>query len=333
MNILPQNKGYNLFFTKENNNVVPMQYARASSNFNNYISDPMAINTIKNSYMPGPMHFGVNNFKKREDHMLFDIDLNTAYGTWLVNYKRGTFGYKVGGNKRYYKGYSYFGRKHKEGVRFFKLKFAVKTRGRENSRLYRRWLLKTTKVRNLWLSDYEITGYITIPDIEGLPQRFVDEVQAYEEHIIEIDSVIKSEGYNNVYINEKELSKAIRIKNSNNPLSKEYKMILNSSTGFLSIADKALYYTMINHIRAILFKLIDVIDKYNGDKVDDDKIKVVAANTDGITVYAHKNFEFILESLITYEVNAKIPFTFEIDKIYTLEEAHFTPNDIRKAVN
>lgn len=327
MSISPQNKGYNLYFQKEDKNVNPMQYARAANNFNNYVSDYPAIKSIKDTYMPGPMHFGVA-VKEKKDHRFFDIDLNTAYGTWLREYANGNLGYKVGGNKKYYHGYSYFNMPKEEGIEVYKLKFAVVTTGREQSRIFRRWFLKTTSVKNVWLTNERIYGYINIPNIENLVNRFLEEVQAYEDYTVEIESVIKTTGYNNVYINGKEITNSIRLKNIKKDAN--HKDMINMSTGWLSIADKTLYYTMVNHIRSVLFKLIDKIEAYNGEKEDDDKIEIVAANTDGITVYAYKTFEYILESLIEYELNQFSPFKFEIDNIYTYEEAHFTKNDIRR---
>ena len=332
-NLTPQAQGYKNFFTNNyDGDIIAIQFARQNAKLNANRSNPYAIEEINNTYFPGPMHFANTSFIKEEGKRFFDLDLKSAYPTWLLNYARGNFGYKIGGTKEYYHNLSYFSYDKGKGVKVYKFKFAVKTRGKEKASIYRRWFLKTTKVKNITMTNEIITGYISIPDIEGLPNRFINEVQAYEDHVIEIHSIIKTSGSTSIYINEDNIAKAMRLKNSNNPLSSEYKMMLNSSTGYLSIADKILYYTMVNHIRAVLFKLIDYIEEWNV-KRPEDKIDIVAANTDGITIYADKELELILESILEFEFNQYSCFKFNIKDVYTLDEAKFTPNDIRKDVN
>lgn len=331
-NLTPQAQGYKNFFTNNyEGDIIAIQFARQNAKLNANRSNPFAIEEIKNSYFPGAIHFANTSFERDPNKRFFDLDLKSAYPTWLLNYKRGTFGYKVGGTKEYYHGYDYFKYDKAEGLKVYKFKFGLQTTGKENSRIYRRWFLKTTKVQRITTTKEFITGYISIPDIQGLPNRFIEEVQGYENHTIEIHSIIKTSGSTSVYINEDNLSRAIRLKNSNDPLSSDYKMMLNSSTGYLAIADKTLYYTMVNHIRSVLFKLIDYIEDWNVRRPDD-KIDIVAANTDGITIYAHKDLEFVLESILETDFNEKSCFKFDIKDIYTLNEARFTPNDIRKDV-
>lgn len=327
----PQNKGYQLFFTNSEKSIVAMQYARASAKANRFRSNLYADYLIKNDYFSGPLHFANNDYVKKDDHVYMDLDLSSAYPTWLLNYKRGNFNYYVGGEKEYFQGIDYF--KYFKGkdeyVKSFRIGFAVKTKNAQTSKLYRKWILKTTKIRGLIMSKTDIAGVITIPDIQNMPNRFLELAQGYDDYEVEILGTITTAGTNSVYINEDNLSKFIKIKNSNhidNDLAKE---VLNTSTGYLSISDKVLYYVMINHIKSKVFDLIDYIDKWNV-KRPEERIEIVAANTDGITVYAHKDLDLTIESFLEFEFNYKDCFTFKLKNIYTEQEAHFTKNDVKR---
>lgn len=327
-NYKPQDVGYRLFFTnKLDPEVVPMRYARATNNRNNYWSDPASIKSIKEDYFAGPMHFGMR-VEHKNNHRFFDVDLKSAYPTWLINYAEGNFKYQVGGKKRYYEGLRYFNFNH-EGMRIYKISFAVKTEGAIKSRLYRNWLLKTTKVNDLLMTNKYISGTISLPDIDDLVNRFLIEVQGYEDCQVDIDSIIIASGKQNVYINTEQLKAAMRIKNSpSHPLSEEFKLILNASTGYLAHADKVMYYTMVNQIRMELLKLMDAVDRWN-EKRPDQPLSIVAANTDGVTIYAHESAEDTILDIINVRNNYSV-FSFDLKEIYDLPEAHFTPNDIRK---
>ncbi len=331
LNYKPQDVGYRMFFTKKDaydEEVVPMRFARATNNRNNYNSDPLATDYIKHDFFAGPMHFGVN-VKEQEGYKFFDVDLKTAYPSWLLNYARGNFKYKVGGTKQYYNRLDYFVHME-EGLRVYRIRFLVETSGRENSRIYRRWFLKTTKVKKLIMTDNIIAGEVSLPDIEDLVNRFLDEVQNYEIHDVNIDGIILAKGENNIYINEQNLIAAINIKNNkNNPESDKYKFILNSSTGYLVHIDKVMYYVMVNQIRLELFKLMDAIDRWN-IKRPDLALEVVAANTDGLTIYAKDKGRYAINDILNYTVNNHSIFTFDLKREYDFSEAHFTPNDIRK---
>lgn len=325
----PQDVGYKLFFSNldPTSEMHPMQLARATYNRNSVMSDPIAISNIANDYMAGPMHFGMK-VERKTDYQFFDVDMMQAYPTFLVNYARGNFSYKVGSNKRYYYGLSFFTHKT-EGMRIYKIRFTVRTEGREQSRLYRRWLLKTTKIRNMLLTDEYISGILSLPDIDDLVNRFLDEVQGYAEHDVVIDSITVAEGANSVFINEKRISDAMRQRNNpNNPYRSEYKMMLNASTGYLSYTDKVLYYTMINQIRMELFKYWDRVDRWNLTRPEL-PISIVAANTDGLTLYAHKDAIFAIKDIIREYNNYSI-FNFQLKEVYDFENAHFTENDIRR---
>lgn len=330
MSETPQNQGFREFFTNNDKPIVAMQYARQYAKYNRYQSSLYADKLINETYFSGPLHFGTSVFERDEDKRFFDLDLTSAYMTWAINYARGKFDYVVGGSKEYFQRYDYFKFKQPEGLASYRIRFAVKTEGMQQSRIYRRWILKTTKVRSLIMSNKEIAGIITIPNVEGLVNKFLDDVQGYEEHDVEIAGVIKSSGHNAVFFNEENIEKTMRLKNSNREGSDLAKLKLNASTGYLAIADKVLYYAMVNHVKSVVFKLMDYIERWNDEREEEDRIDIIAANTDGITIYAHKNMEMILESILEYEFNSKSPFKFLIKSIYTLEEAHFTANDVRR---
>lgn len=326
----PQDFGYKHFFTNtsEDTEVVAMRFARAVNNRNEINSDPMAIENMKNDYFAGPMHFG-SPIDYIEGNKFFDIDLKNAYPSWLLNYAENKFDYKVGGSKRYYDNLSYFNI-NTEGMRVYKIRFAIRTSGRENSRIYRRWFLKTTKVKGMVMTDEYISGSITLPDIENLVNRFLEEAQGYQEHDVVVDSIMVATGNNYVYINKDNLRKAIEAKNNpTDPLRDLWKAPLNASTGYLSIMDKVMYYTMVNQIRLELFKLIDAIDRWNL-KRPDLPLEIVAANTDGITVYANAKGEDAIIDILDYEVNNFSLFHFDLKDIYSFENAVLTPNDVRR---
>lgn len=334
MNILNaklNDEGYRRFFTNGYNKpMVAMQFARANYNLNASISNPHALADIKNSYYPGPIHFANTDFKRDKDKRFFDLDIKEAYATFLINYKKKKFNYYVGGNKEYYHGYDYWKQPSDNYMVVYKIGFAVKTSGREQSKIYRRWFLKTKLANNIHITNNQIAGYINIPHVDDLPNRFIKEVEAYD-GITKVHSVIKTSDGNAVYINDYELEKALKIKNNkSHPYSNDYKFMVNSSTGYLSHADKVLYYTMINQIRSEIFKLIDYIDEWNAKRPPGQHIDIVAANTDGITIYADIDLDLMIESFLEYEINRKTVFKFLVKEIYTLDEAHFTPNDIRR---
>jgi len=333
MNILqtPQNEGFKAFFTKQDKPIIAMQYARQNAKFNRNQSSLYADNLIKKSHFSGALHFAQTDYELDEDKRYFDLDLSSAYMTWVLNYKRGNFDYYVGGSKEYFQKYNYFKfRKHEnEGLNTYRIKFAVKTNGLQNSKIYRKWIVKTMKVRSLIMSNKEIAGTISIPNVKNMVNRFLEDVQGYEEHFVEIAGIVRSSGANSVYINEENIVKAMRVKNGISDEAVNAKLMLNSSTGYLAIADKVLYYTMVNHVKAVVFDLIEYIERWNLSHPDDDRIDIVAANTDGITIYADKRLELVLESILDYEFNDKSPFKFIIKNIYTLDEAHVTPNDVR----
>lgn len=327
----PQDIGYQMFFTNTSmdEEVIAMRYARATNNFNALMSDPLAMQTIKDDYIAGPMHFA-KALDKTDNHIFFDVDLKNAYPSWLLNYAKGNFNYTIGGQKEYYDGTSFF-TFNRKGLRLYKIRFIVKTDGRENSRLYRRWFLKTKKIKNMVMTEEYIGGTISLPDIDDLVNRFLKEVQYYDDHDIVIDSIVVSNGKSNVFINKERLEQAIRLKNDpNNPYSDYYKNILNTSTGYLSHADKIMYYTMVNQIRMEIFKLWDKIDRWNL-KRPDLPISIVAANTDGVTIYADKSAIYAIRDILNFDVNPFSLFTFDIKKTYEFDEARFTPNDVRGA--
>ncbi len=337
MNILqtPQNEGFKAFFTKRDEPIIAMQYARQNAKFNRNQSSLYADNLIKKSHFSGALHFAQTDYELDEDKRYFDLDLASAYMTWALNYGRGNFDYYVGGSKEYFQRYDYFkfNRHENEGLNTYRIKFAVKTNGLQKSKIYRKWIVKTMKVNSLIMSNKEIAGTISIPNIKNMVNRFLEDVQGYEEHFVEIAGIVRSTGLNSVFINEDNIVKAMRIKNSNHEDSGLVKLMLNSSTGYLAIADKILYYTMVNHVKAVVFDLIEYIERWNIRRPDYN-IDIVAANTDGITIYADKHLELILESILEHEFNDKSPFKFRIKNIYTLDEAHVTPNDVRmKKVN
>lgn len=326
----PQDIGYKMFFTNANEDVEvqPMRYARAVNNRNALTSDPMALENMKQDYHAGPIHFG-KSIDYIEGNRFYDVDLKNAYPSWLLNYAENNFNYKVGGTKRYYRNLSFFGFMT-EGMRVYKIRFAIKTAGREESRIYRRWFLKTTKVKGMVMTNEYISGTITLPDIEDLVNRFLAEAQYYEESDIVIDSIVVATGNQHVYINKDNIRHAIIEKNNpNNPFNSQYKMMLNASTGYLSIMDKIMYYTMVNQIRLELFKLIDAIDRWN-IKRPDLPLDIVAGNTDGITIYAASSAEYALNDIITYQLNPYSVFAFDLKDIYDYEDAVITPNDVRK---
>lgn len=328
----PQNKGFQLFFTDKNETILAMKYAKQFNKYNKNISSLMAIDLIKDDHFSSTLHFG-KKVEYHPDKVFFDIDLSQAYTTWLLAYNRRILGYKVGGSKEYYQRNDYFKYNRKNnGIEVYRIKFAVKTEGLKNSRIYRHWVAKTLEIKKLVMTSKEIGGIISIPNVNDMPNRFLEDVQAYDEYEVEIAGVIKTSGVNSVYINEDRIVEALKIKNTpNHPLAKEHKLMLNSATGYLAIADKVMYYAMVNHVKGEVIKLIDKLEKYNKSMIDDiDKIDIVAANTDGITVYADKTFEMWLTSFIEYEINQYTPFKFRIKDIYNFSEAHFTENDIRK---
>src|SRR5690554_7681816 len=52
-------------------------------------------------------------------------------------------------------------------------------------------------------------------NIKNMVNRFLEDVQGYEEHFVEIAGIVRSSGLNSVFINEENIVKAMRIKNSN----------------------------------------------------------------------------------------------------------------------
>lgn len=325
MDILPQNDGYNSYFTYKNN-ANPMQFARQTAKLNAYSSSLLAIDITRNGYFSGPLHFGLS-YVPELNGKFFDIDMSSAYPTWLLKYAKGELGYYVGGSKEYYSGYDFFRLEDRGGVETYRINFAVKTEGSQKSRVYRNWLAKTMQVRNLFITDEYIGATINIPNINGMVQRFLDDVQAYESYDIQILGVIKSSGKNAVIIRADEIAKSLRRKNSIHEDADYEKMKLNSSTGFLAISDRVLYYTMINHIKGEVLKLIDKIEEFN--RGSPDKLQIVAANTDGITVYAYEDMELIIKSFVEYAVNPFSLFHFRVKDIYGEDEAHITPNDVK----
>lgn len=323
----PQNEGYKKFFTnkKMHEPIIAMKFAKQTAKLNRYSSNLEAVDIINDDFFSGPLHFGRTDFVKDDNYRYYDLDLESAYSTWLLNYARGNFNYKVGGSKEYFQGYDYFLQNDKKGVKVWRIKFAVKTEGLEKSRIYRKWILKTTKVRSIFTNEKEVGGIISIPNIKGMVNNFLEDVYGYDEHDVDVIGIITNEGDNYLQINEERLAAAIKQKTITN--DKDIKFQLNSSTGYLAIADKVLYYTMINHVKSEVFRLIRFIDHFNKDSPD--KIEVIAANTDGITVYAHKDLEIIIKSFIKHRVNVGTVFTFNVKKIYTEAEAHFTPNDVK----
>lgn len=327
----PQDLGYRNFFTNDyDGNMVAMQFARANNNLNNRRSCYHSPDIIKNTYMSGAMHFGGVAYTKYDSHVYYDLDIKEAYATWLINYKRGNFGYYVGGKKVYYNDYDFFQPKRTyDGIVLHRISFAIRTENPYTSRLYRLYLLKSRKIMGFKYTDDTLMGTILIPDINNLPNMFLDEVQGYEEHDVRYEGTIKTSDANAVYINDKNLVEALEIKNNkSHPLHDYYKLMINSSTGYLAHADKVLYYTMINHVRTELIRLIDYIERYNKGRDDCNQIRVLAANTDGITVYAHKDLERVIESFLAYEINSNSVFTFLVKDIYKV--AHETSNDVRR---
>lgn len=323
----PQNEGYKKFFTNKGMNepIIAMKFAKQTAKLNRYSSNLQAVDIINDDFFSGSFHFGRTDFVKDENYRYYDLDLSSAYPTWLLNYSRGKFNYKVGGSKEYFQGYDYFLQNDKEGVKVWRIKFAVKTEGLEKSRIYRKWILKTTKVKSIFTSKNEVGGIISIPNIKGMVDNFLADVYGYAEHDVDVIGIITTQGDNYLQINEERLAEAIKQKTITN--DEDVKFQLNSSTGYLAIADKVLYYTMINHVKSEVFRLIRFIDFFNKDSSD--KIEVIAANTDGITVYAHKDLEVIIKSFIKHRVNVGTLFTFNVKKIYNEAEAHFTPNDVK----
>lgn len=326
MNISPQNDGYNSYFTYTKGN--PMQFARQTAKLNAYSSSLLAVDITQHGYFSGPLHFGLS-YKPVLNGKFFDIDMFSAYPTWLLKYAKGELNYYVGGSKEYYSGYDFFrlDLENRGGVETYRINFAVKTDGSHKSRVYRNWLAKTMQVRNLFITEEYIGATINIPNINGMVQRFLDDVQGYDDYDIQILGIIKSSGQNAVIIRADEIAKSLRRKNSIHEDAEYEKLKLNSSTGFLAISDRVLYYTMINHIKGEVLKLIDKIEEFN--RGSPDKLQIVAGNTDGITVYADEDMEDIIKSFVEYAVNPYTPFHFRVKDIYSEEDAHITPNDVK----
>lgn len=321
--------GYKAFFTNaaDDEFVVPMAWARNVNNRSNDISDKLAAKNIKDDFITGALHFG-ERVERDDSKVFFDVDLKSAYPTFLINYKRKKFNYKVGSNKRYFDSTAFF-TKNVEGLRLYKFRFVAHMPNTYKSRLYRKWFLKTTKVKDLIITNQYISGVISIPDIENLVNRFLDDLQFYESEVV-IDSMVVSTGDSNFYINEPNIVKAMRAKyDKNNPFQDDYKMMLNSSTGYIAIADKILYFTMVNQVKIELFKLWDQVDRWNRERPDR-PIRIVAANTDGMTLYGDPNIVDTIQRIITYNLNEYSVFKFIIKHSYTWDEAHITKNDIRR---
>lgn len=329
-----QNYGYKLFFTNENpdKDIVAMKYARATARLHKYSSNKDALDIMKNEYHSGALHFGVGDFKRDPNKVFFDLDIKNAYMTWCLNYGRGNFNYKVGGTKEYFPRYSWWTfRKGRDGVNTYRIKFVVVTNDATTSVLYRKWIVKTLKVQKLFMTKKEIGGVINIPNIQGMVNEFLKDVYAYEKNYCEILSVTTSSGDSGIVINVDNIAKAMRIKaNPFHPENERIKLPMVSSTGYLAIADKILYYCMVNHVKSEVFRLIKFIEWWNEKVGFYGGIEIVAGNTDGITVYADPRLEDNIKSLLDIEVNHGTPFKVEIKEIYTLEDAHITPHDIKR---
>lgn len=322
--------GYKYFFTNtpEEEHVIPMAFARHIARGSANVSDPKATSDIAAGFFSGALHFG-EKITPDKNKLFYDIDMRQAYPTYLLNYSRGKFNYKVGGNKRYYEGVSFFNRKV-EGFKVYKIRFVAQVNDLYTSKLYRKWLLKTTKVKDLVMTNDMISGIINIPNIEDMVNRFLRDVQGYERHKVEIDSMVVATGKPHVYINAKNIEKAMRTRMiKGNPDAAAFKTMLNSSTGYIAISDKVLYFAMVNQVKLQLFKLMDEIERWNFERPDL-PISIAASNTDGITVYAQPEAELIIKSIIEHRLNAFSPFKFQIKDKYYHEEAHYTANDIRK---
>ena len=103
---------------------------------------------------------------------------------------------KSEGSKEYFQGYDYFLQNDKKGVKVWRIKFAVKTEGLEKSRIYRKWILKTTKVKSIFTNEKEVGGIISIPNIKGMVNNFLEDVYGYEEHDVDVIGIITNEGDN-----------------------------------------------------------------------------------------------------------------------------------------
>lgn len=324
--------GYMEFFTAKGYeaykdiNFIPKQFAYQTNKHNVAESDPQAINEIKLGHFPGPMHWATTDFERKEGYKFFDLDMSEAYPRWLTNYDEFKLGYRVGGHKHYYKTYEYFANELEKDVKVYKFRFAIETSNALTSRLYRHWITKSVRTSNLIVQDTIISGFIFIPDIKDLAQRFLDDVQGYESYEIEIESIIATTGKNAVIINTANIDRYIQYKKEHKDPT--FKQILNSSTGYLAIQDKLMYFVMVNHIRWVIFKLMDEIDEWNKD-APDWHIKYVASNTDGLTVYAKGDIRTdSMQHWLLDTVYKKTGFVIKIKDIY--ETPHITPNDIRK---
>lgn len=329
----PQELGFHLFYTKKPKDaeVNAMQFARATAKKVRALSSKTATEIINDTFFSGPIHFNDTSFERKENHIFYDIDMSKAYTTWLLNYAKNNLGYHIGGHKEYHSKHRYWSFPHKDGMLVYRFEFAIKTNGAENSRLYRNWILKTTKVKNITITKNMIGGQINIPDVGNMPNRFLKEVQGYADYTVKLLGTIKTSGPQAVSVNYDRLadaySESITVSNTKT-IRDEWKMRMVASTGYISIMDKTMYYAMVNHVKSHVLYLMEYIEDWNKRRPKD-KIDIVAANTDGITIYADKRLEPLIKSFIEYDINAYSIFTYRVKYMYTLEEANITANDIR----
>lgn len=323
--------GFRAYFTGLDieGDVHPMAIARGTSNMIARMSSPKAIEIIKNGYFAGPIHFS-EGVEGLEGGIFFDVDLTAAYASYLLKYADGDFNYKVGGVKKYHKGLSYLRRANTEGLKVFKIEFAFFADDVYKTRAYKYWLNKTVgrKVGKLLIDDKFCSGHILLPHVDDLVNRFLADIQLHERHTVAISDIIQNSGHSPVFINKERLRRHIEYRNRDHfSKKKEYKNMLNHSTGYIAHMEKTLYFTMINHIRLVLLYLMEALENHP-------VLKVVAANTDGLTIWGTDEvavLDFLGDAIRV--INKETGFRFRLKDTYTMDQAHVTPHDIRRKRN
>ena len=180
----------------------------------------------------------------------------------LLNYAKNNLGYHIAVTRVSLK-IRYWSLPTKDGMLVYRFEFAIKTNGAENSRLYRNWILKTTKVKNITITKNMIGGQINIPDVAGMPNRFLKEVQGYADYTVKLLGTIKTSGPQAVNVNYDRLAEAysesITVSNTK-AVRDEWKMRMVASTGYISIMDKTMYYAMVNHVKSHVLYLWNIED-------------------------------------------------------------------------
>lgn len=321
-----QDKGYIGFFTEDgwtsSKNAVPMRYAKATANRNIFNSSPEATEVIRDSYLPGAIHWADGTAKHLKGGKFIDFDIESAYASWLVKYAENRVGYNIGGSKIYYNTVKINNKNY--DMLAYRIKFGFLTNDYQTSKLYRRWIIKGG-TKQIKVSNSFVSGYILIPNIKDLVNRFLEDVQVYDEHEVEIIGTVVTMGYNAVTINVANLRRALQGKSNKHENDIfGWKKMLNSSTGYLAHADKLMYFTMVNHIRLILLVIEDILDQYYRDE-----IRAIAANTDGLTLWCKDSLSATnILNQISDDIYNIYGFRIRVKEVY--DDAKVTPADVRK---